>query len=76
MTGRSGVEVGMDQVPHVRFLLDVLANAGFDVTIAARESFVLPNVFGPRAHQKCLDVHVGIFEVAKNPPPYRPVAMS
>jgi hypothetical protein len=43
----SGAGVGVNEMSHDRFLLDLLANSRFDIAIAAREAFVLPEVLGP-----------------------------
>ena len=66
----------MNEMPYDWFLLDFLANLRFDLAIAPGKAVMLPEVLGPRRHEKRLQVHIRVLEITKHTPPRRSVAVS
>jgi len=65
----SEVELRVHEMLHDGFILHMPTNLSFDFTIAASGAFMPANLFSPRRDQKRLKIHVGVFEITKNPPP-------
>ena len=53
--GRSALSQGPDQL--------------FEIAIASREALVLTKVFCPGDYDECLEINVGLFEIAVQAPP-------
>ncbi len=57
-----------------RFALGVGRDQLFKIAVTSRQALVLTQVFCPRHHVECLEVNVGLFEIALETPSRRPIA--
>src|SRR6266481_1923008 len=70
---RSTFEFGVNEMTHDRFAFDVRRDQRRQIAIGAGQTLVLTQMFGPRDDDECLEIGVGLFEIAIQTPSRRSI---